>query len=221
MSDDLPPEPNPPADRQERAPRTNLLLVASIDSDTIKGAVRIRNLSSGGALLEGGAFPRVGERLTLHRADLKVGATIAWRDGPRCGIRFDHDISVTEWSATGRSASTGQARVDGIQAAIRRGIPPPLSSEPATNEQRPAANLDHRLAEELAYVRRLLEAVGDALADDPAMVQRHGAALQGFDLADQILGHLGTVLTADSRDAAIDAIGMDDLRTRLTRKAIF
>lgn len=97
---------------------------------------------------------------------------------------------------------------------IRRGTlsePPPALS---------ADVVERRLAEEIDYARRLLVAMGERLANDPTVIARHGATLQGFDVVAQMLGHLGGVVGAEDRDAAIDRIGMADLRGRIRRRSI-
>jgi hypothetical protein len=87
--------------------------------------------------------------------------------------------------------------------------------------KRSPPEIDQRVAEELAFVRRILDSIGDELVDEPVFLQRHAKALQGFDLAGQILGNLANVLKAEDREAAIRAIGMEELRARLLRKALF
>jgi hypothetical protein len=209
----------------ERAPRTNLLLSATIDAGTLKASVRIRNLSETGALLEGAAFPKVGERLTLRRLTLEIDATVIWRSASRCGVKFEGQASVADWSSgTWSAPATGrdQSRVDRIQAAVRAGSPAimPIGGTNAAPEEI-GGDLDGRVAEELEHLRRLLEKMGDELTDEPIVVQRHPKTVQSFDLACQILGHLAAVLAAENRNAAVDAIGMDDLRARLRRKTMF
>lgn len=97
---------------------------------------------------------------------------------------------------------------------IRRGTlsePPPALS---------ADIVERRLAEEIDYARRLLVAMGERLANDPTVIARHASTLQGFDVVAQMLGHLGGVVGAEDREAAIDRIGMADLRGRIRRRAI-
>lgn len=218
---DPPPDPTGETGSAQRAPRTNLLLAATIEAGELQAAVRIRNLSESGALLEGGAFPDIGAKLTLRRMDLEIGATVIWRTAARCGVKFDGQIAVAKWASGTVASSRAQARVDSIQAAVRAGLPtvsrPPssLSGEALQN------SLDGRIAEELEHVRRLLEKMGEELANEPIMVQRHSKAFQGFDLACQTLGHLAAILAAEDRDAALAAVGMDDLRARLLRKILF
>lgn len=208
----------------ERAPRTNLLLSATIETATLKAPVRIRNLSEGGAMLEGGAFPNVGEVLTLRRLEISIDATVVWRAGTRCGIQFKGKVAVADWVSGTQSRSShdiDQARVDSIQAAVRAGRPVPSADAGPAAAPVVDADLDRRIAEELAYVKRLLEIVGDELTDAPIVVQRYSRSLQSFDLACQILGHLSSVLTASDRSAAVQAVGMEDLRARLLRKPLF
>ena len=120
------------------------------------------------------------------------------------------------------SGPAGQERVDAIVADARgraRGGP----GEPAPADV-PAAHLDPadpieiRLADEIEHARRLLEAMGDQLAADPAILQRHVRTMQGFDLVGQILGHVAKVIRTGDKEAAIDGIGMRDLQSRLKRQ---
>ncbi len=206
------------------AQRTNLMLAATVESAGCYSAVRIRNLSETGALIEGSGLPGAGESLILKRGDLQVSATIAWAAGERRGVRFDSPTPVQEWAGGKfKVAEPGglrdQRRVDALQAQARTGhsfvsagIP---AVEPVAREQ-----LEKRLADELAYVQRLLETVGDELIAEPLFVQRHAQTLQGIDLASQILAHIATIITAEDRDQAIERIGMEDLRARLKRKAV-
>ncbi len=195
-----------------------------IEAGTLKAPVRIRNLSESGALLEGAAFPNVGGELTLRRLEIEIGATVIWRTESRCGVKFDGKTSVAEWVAGSRSRTShdhDQARVDSIQAAVRAGSPVSSSDAPVALPGGMDDGLDSRIAEELSYVRRLLENVGDELSDAPIIMQRYSRSLQSFDIACQILGHLSTILAAQNRGAAVNAVGMQDLRARLLRKPLF
>lgn len=97
---------------------------------------------------------------------------------------------------------------------IRRGTlsEPPLAAS--------ADIVERRLAEEIDYARRLLVSMGERLANDATVIARHASTLQGFDVVAQMLGHLGSVVGAEDRGAAIDRIGMADLRGRIRRRAI-
>jgi hypothetical protein len=207
---------------QPRPVRKNLMLSASIESRGTRVPVRIRNLSETGAMLDGATLPDPGAPLVLLRAEITVGATVVWREGGRCGIRFDAvTASVDEW-VTGKRPPTfngqqGQARVDAIQSAVRAGAP--LVAEPGpANAPVAADELERRVAEEIIHVQRLIDALGEELVEDPVMLQRHLRVLQNLDRASQILEHVGTVLGASDRLGAAQGIAMQDLRERLLRK---
>lgn len=210
------------------APRTNLLLAATAEVGGRSLPVRIRNLSESGAMVEGAGLPEAGLPLILMRGDLQVAATVAWAAGGRRGVRFAGPTPVNEWTG-GKPRPidcTGlrdQRRVDAIQAEARAD-PPALralrASETPSAPPPAPTDLDNRLAEELGYVQRLLEGLGDELIADLLLIQRHGKSLQSLDLVGQILGHVSAILRADDKAAVVEEIGMEDLRARLKRKAI-
>ena len=223
--DDSAPDSERPRMTKPRAPRKNLLLSATIEAGSLKAPVRIRNLSESGAMIEGAALPDLGSTLILRRSEVEIGARVVWLTGGRCGIQFDGTASIEEWVGgvlqARRPGAGGQARIDAIQAAIRSGVPLPAEAAPAQHMPVGPVRLNTRIAEELAYVKRLLDGVGDQLTEDPIMLQRHSQALQNFDVACQILGHLSVVLGAEDAAVAAESIPMEDLRTRLVRKALF
>ncbi|MEO9131241.1 MAG: PilZ domain-containing protein [Sphingomonas sp.] len=217
----------PSANTRSRPPRKNLLLSATIEAGTLKGPVRMRNLSEAGAMLEGAALPDIGTTFTLRRLNTEIGGTVVWREAGRCGVVFDGKASVDAWSAgvpqAPRLGVRGQARVDEIQSVLRSGGQLPIEMPSATSPTKPITpgELNRRIAEEIDYAWRLLDAVGDEISDDPVLLQRHGDALQRFDIACQMISHLGAVVGAPDRLAAIESVAMADLRSRLLRKAIF
>jgi hypothetical protein len=208
------------------SPRTNLLLSAMVESGGLVLPVRIRNLSETGALLEGSGLPDKGVSLILKRGDLEVSGTVAWASGGRRGVRFDGPTPVNGWIG-GKPRPldcTGlrdQRRVDAIQAQARadpaagRAEPSPPAAEAQALE-----GFEARLAEELTYVHRLLESLGDELVSEPIVIQRHARALQSIDLAGQILGHVAAIIVAEDQGAVVERIGMEDLRARLKRKPL-
>ena len=91
---------------------------------------------------------------------------------------------------------------------------PPVGAIPSP----PSENLLHvRLGEELDYVRRLLDIMGDQLSGDPILLRRHSVALQSIDRMGQILGHVARVIRSSDPNSAVQDIGMSDLKARLTR----
>ena len=132
----------------------------------------------------------------------------------------------------------GQARIDRMQAQIRAEsiAVSPFAARAADPAPRPSIRRDPppldpalvptddplrlRLAEELEYARRLIEALGDTLCSDPLLVTRHAVPLQSIDVVGQMLGHLATVTRSSLPERAVDRIGMSDLRARLTRGSV-
>ena len=120
--------------------------------------------------------------------------------------------------------ATQLARCDAIQAAFRadserpsiRRDPPARPSELAPTDDL----LKLRLAEELDYARRMLDQMGDALASDMGVVMRHSVELQSVDIVGQMLGHIANIVRALDPEAAVERVGMCDLKARLTRKAL-
>ncbi len=80
--------------------------------------------------------------------------------------------------------------------------------------------VDQRLSEELAYMRRALDALGDTLCADPIILARYASALQQFDIIGQTLGHLATIVGTSNRAEAIERVGMRELKARLQRRAL-
>ena len=98
---------------------------------------------------------------------------------------------------------------------LRREPPPAPLPLVATDNQ-----LRLRLAEELEYARRLLDAMGDKLAGDTAIIMRHGTTLQSVDIVGQILGHIADVVRCSAPEDAVERIGMAELKGRLKRRSI-
>ncbi len=119
-----------------------------------------------------------------------------------------------------------QAICDSIQAeyraeqeappkrSIRRDNAPPIDPAlvPADDQLR------LRLAEELDYARRMLDAMGDELSADMGVVMRHAVSLQSIDIICQMLGHIAAVTRSSQPDRAVERIGMCELKARLTRR---
>ncbi|HVF36727.1 MAG TPA: hypothetical protein VNA29_02150 [Sphingomicrobium sp.] len=108
-----------------------------------------------------------------------------------------------------------RAEQNGAKRSIRRDDAPPLDPALVPTDD----ELRCRLAEELEYARRMLDAMGDELAADMGVVMRHGVALQTVDIVGQMLGHIANVTRSSAPERAVDRIGMCELKARLTRGA--
>jgi len=209
-----------PADPVPRPPRKNVMLAASISAGTVSAPVRIRNLSELGAMIDGAALPHPGSTLTLSRMAMSIAATVVWTREGRCGLSLGCPIVVADWIAGASSApaagGAGQFRVDQIQSAIRSGAALPVETRAPPPNPASTVPVERSVAAELGRVRRMLDAVTDELADDIDVLMRHERAMQNFDIAAQIIAELAVVLAAEDRQAAIGAVHMHDLRSRLS-----
>lgn len=120
--------------------------------------------------------------------------------------------------------SDAQARCDGILSDYRANPQPTASSHYAVPPPAPPPSDDTlmlRLGEELDYARRMLDAMGDDLCGDPAVVMRHNVALQSVDIVGQMLGHIANVVRSSRPTDSVALIGMCDLKARLTRRSLY
>ena len=72
-----------------RSRRSNVFLAASIEVSGIALPVKLRNLSSQGALVEGDDLPVEGSQILFRRKDLSVKGRIAWVHENQAGVAFN------------------------------------------------------------------------------------------------------------------------------------
>jgi len=75
-----------------RSRRSPVLLAASIDVDGASIAVKLRNLSEEGALIEAEGLPREGSSACFVRNDLRVKGRVVWVQGRYAGMAFDRPL---------------------------------------------------------------------------------------------------------------------------------
>jgi hypothetical protein len=101
-----------------------------------------------------------------------------------------------------------RAEQDGSEKrSIRRENAPPIDPALVPTDD----ELRLRLAEELEYARRMLDAMGDELTADMNVVMRHAVALQSVDIVGQMLGHIAAVTRSAAPERAVQRIGMCEL----------
>src|SRR3954467_7996020 len=66
------------ADNRRVAPRTFLMLAATLSCSAAMYQIRIRNVPETGARMEGADLPQVGEEILLSRGETEIDAVIAW-----------------------------------------------------------------------------------------------------------------------------------------------
>ena len=198
---------------QRDAARVNIYLAAQLVSEHAHIQVTIRNLSSTGAQIQSRIALGEDTVVTLARGSLRAHGTLVWREGRLGGIEFVNPINLAIWVPG--SSNPGQSDVDRVIAESRGHVASaPLTTEPSAQ---PTTGLAGRIAEELAFVSRKLDALGSDLADDPIVCVRHVKRLQDLDVSTQVLGHLVRLLNSSRPDEVLQTIGMEDLRRRLER----
>ena len=68
--------------------RSNVLLTASLELSGASTPVRMRNLSSNGALVEGDFLPVEGSELLFRKGDLAIKGRVVWTSDRYAGIAF-------------------------------------------------------------------------------------------------------------------------------------
>lgn len=90
--------------QNRRAARSRVLLHAEIDVAGSTLSVKLRDISTGGALIEGEHLPAAGSCVVLRRNELEVSSSVAWSDGRRAGLSFHAPIQREEVLRTIRPA---------------------------------------------------------------------------------------------------------------------
>ena len=98
--------------------RSNVFLAATIVASGVPAPVRVRNISSCGALIEGTRLPSNGELVRLSRGHLETSGEIAWQSGDYRGLRFDVPVDIQAWVK--KVGHSGQQQVDQKVAMLRR-----------------------------------------------------------------------------------------------------
>ena len=75
--------------QNRRSRRSNVLMAAAIETATGPVAVKLRNLSADGALIEGDGLPAEGCHVVFRKKDLVISGRVAWVNDLRAGIAFD------------------------------------------------------------------------------------------------------------------------------------
>lgn len=170
--------------------RVSLYLTASLFCDDLSSTVKIRNISSSGALLDTAIAPPPGTLVQLVRGSLIVHALVAWSNDEQCGLKFSGSIDVQRWRAP--APNTEQQRVDEIVQLVKAGaVPLPVSTR---GQDQSGASAGEYLSSDLRRVAQLLGDLGDRLANDAIVVALHGAEIQNLDIAMQLIGAVEAVL---------------------------
>ena len=152
-------------------------------------------------------------------------STSFWTEAALRVQRQSIHVTVAEHSATSPApvATAGNPDDRGAARAPREPGGKSLRRDPAPLPPAPVLTGDQlklRLSEELEYARRMLDQMGDSLASDSNVLMRHGVSLQSVDIVGQVIGHIANVIRSGNPQAAVDGIGMAELKARLQRRSI-
>lgn len=86
MEDDQPPQ-------NRKSQRANVLMQASLELSGTSIPVKLRNLSSDGALIESDRLPVEGAAVVFKRGDLAVPGKIAWTKTTHAGVSFSRKLN--------------------------------------------------------------------------------------------------------------------------------
>jgi len=185
--------------------RVNLFMAATLHASGVATQVKIRDLSAQGAQIESSLLPEVGSAISLSRGLLSAEGHVTWCTERRCGLHFSAPISVQDWMAN--PVNRQQQRVDHVVALVKSGAVPLVAPVHRV------AGAAGGVAEDLMRVSQLLESLGDALANDPAIIAQHGTALQNLDIAMQTLTVLAETMQKGAPADAKSIARLDELRT--------
>lgn len=170
-----------PEAESRREVRTNLFAMATVYADIGSMPVKLRDMSSKGALAEGPVLPPVGARIRLCRGSLQVTGEVAWCREGRAGLRFEGTVTVADWLPRGR-ATVPQSLIDEVVHQAR--VPVSMAPPPAWIDI-PSTGVTPI---DLMRLKRAVEALAEVLGNDPAVIERHGSQLQILDVVGQTLG---------------------------------
>lgn len=172
--------------------------------------VKVRNLSSTGALIETPIAPVEGTTVHLLRGPLIAEGTVIWSSSKRCGLRFSSEVSLKDWLAA--PAAVHQQRVDEMVALAKAGQlsgPPELA---VSQDVARAARLQADVQGDLEAVIALLQDLENDVASSSETVARHGMKLQNLDLAMQMLRAMSAETAPDSTRVSVSSAKLKDLR---------
>jgi PilZ domain len=82
--------------KNRRSRRAPVLLAATLEAGGQDVAVKLRNLSEQGALVEGDGLPLEGTSTFFQRKELRVPSRIVWVHGRYAGVAFDRPLNPEE-----------------------------------------------------------------------------------------------------------------------------
>ena len=200
--------------------RATLFLAAALRFSGRTVQARLRDLSQSGARVEGTGLPAPNTAVTIERGAMVAPGRVMWREAGQCGVRFDEVLDLRAWLPARERART-QDDIDRMIAQVRDETFRGRQNSPGPELTiGPSKQLGARLADEVAYVGRMLASLDEAVAGEPLMICRYGAQLQYLDLSQQVLRLVEALLRDPDPEMAIKQIGDVAFRRRLMPAAL-
>ena len=173
-----------------------MFLVATIYFGGASSAVRVRNMSDTGALIEGASLPEAGATVILRRGALEASATAAWSRSGKAGLTFGGPVDLAEWLPT--KEAKRQTQVDQIAFGLKNaGRKVACGVDPLF---RPASSILAIVAE-LGDLQAQLGQLGDQLSGDVFVLVNH-PEVQMLDAAGQRIGRIIAALSTEPSSKA-------------------
>jgi len=200
------------ANERRSTGRASLYLAATLYCDDHSFPVKIRNISSTGALLESRTMLTAGVLVQLVRGSLIVHGLVAWAEDGRYGLKFSGSVDVQQWRATPMNAE--QQRVDDVVRLVKAGaVPLPIE---APSSDRPDAI---ELSTDLQRASGLIGKLADRLAKDSVVVALYATELQNLDIAIQVIAAVEGMLSGKT-DLGTGAAKFASLRKSVNQALI-
>ena len=101
------------ADCRRQWPRQLMLLSARLITVTSDRHIRIRDVSPGGARIEGADLPGINTDVLIKRGPFEAFGTIAWISGGQAGIEFETPLDDDDFDALQQPRQPGEPEMEG------------------------------------------------------------------------------------------------------------
>lgn len=101
--------------------RSNVLMSASLELSGTSVAVKLRNLSAEGALVEGDRLPVEGASVLFRKGDLSMPGRVAWVNDRQAGVNFAQKLNpdqLLRHVPTPRPRVTPEFKRTGLRATL-------------------------------------------------------------------------------------------------------
>lgn len=154
----------------------------------------------------------IGATIIIRRGELRVAGEIKWARDAHFGVSFSDRIEIQEWLrdiSSIPSFSNPKSRNFTVS-----NISPKLSKEEEVFDD---STVNLRLAEELLYISRIVEGIGEVLVKDPLLRVRHAASIQQLDMGQQMLSEIAELVSIENKFGSITRVATGPMRGRLLR----